>query len=36
MRREGKKKKNTMGEEDFPGSGPTLLAVSWVAAVRCN
>jgi hypothetical protein len=25
-----------MGEEGFPGTGPTLLAVQWVAAVSCN
>jgi hypothetical protein len=40
-RREGKKKKKkrkkiTMGEEGFPRAGPTLLAMQWVAAVRCN
>jgi hypothetical protein len=34
-RREGnKEKKITMGEEDFSGAGPALLATSWVAAVR--
>jgi hypothetical protein len=33
--REGKKK-ITMGEKDFPRTGPTLLAVSQVAAVGCN
>jgi hypothetical protein len=25
-----------MGEEGFPGVGPILLTVLWVAAVRCN
>jgi hypothetical protein len=33
-RRKGKKV--TMGKEGFPRAGPTLLAVQWVAAVRCN
>jgi hypothetical protein len=31
-----KKSKITMGEEGFPGAGPTLLAVLWVTAIRCN
>jgi hypothetical protein len=37
-RREGKKKekKIAVGEEGFPRAGPALLAVQWVAAVRCN
>jgi hypothetical protein len=35
-RREGKKKKITMGKEGLPGAGPTLMAVQQVAAVRCN
>jgi hypothetical protein len=34
--REGKEKKNHHGEGRFPRAGPTLLAVQWVAAVRCN
>jgi hypothetical protein len=38
-RREGKKKekkKITMRKEGFPGTGPSLVAVHWVSAVRCN
>jgi hypothetical protein len=31
-----KGRKIAMGKEGFPGSGPTLLAVHWVAVVRCN
>jgi hypothetical protein len=31
-----RKKKITMGKEGFSRAGPTLLAVQWVAAVRCN
>jgi hypothetical protein len=34
-RREGKKK-NCHGGGRFPGTGPILLAVLQVAAVRCN
>jgi hypothetical protein len=30
------KKKITIGEEGFPGAGPSLLTVSQIAAVRCN
>jgi hypothetical protein len=36
-RREGKKQekeKITVGKEGFPGAGPTLLAVQWVATVK--
>jgi hypothetical protein len=25
-----------MGKEGFPRAGPALLAVQWIAAVRCN
>jgi hypothetical protein len=32
-RRKGKKK-IAIGEEGFPRTGPALLAVSWIAAVR--
>jgi hypothetical protein len=31
-----KKEKITMGKKGFPGAGPALQAVQWVAAVRCN
>jgi hypothetical protein len=31
-----KEKNITVGKEGFPKAGPTLLAVQWVAAVRCN
>jgi hypothetical protein len=31
-----KRKKIALGKEGFPRTGPTLLAVQWVAAVRCN
>jgi hypothetical protein len=30
------RKKITMGKKVFPRAGPTLLAVQWVTAVRCN
>jgi hypothetical protein len=33
---EKERKKITVGEQGLPGAGPTLLAVLWVAAVRCN
>jgi hypothetical protein len=37
-REKGKKgeKEIIVGEEGFPGAGPTLLAVPQVTAVRCN
>jgi hypothetical protein len=34
--RKNKKKKIIVGEEGFPGAGPALVSVQWVAAVRCN
>jgi hypothetical protein len=34
--RKKKKKKIAVGEEGLSGAGPALLAVQWVAAVRCN
>jgi hypothetical protein len=35
--KESKKKKIALGVEGFPMvDGPTLLAVLWVAAFRCN
>jgi hypothetical protein len=34
--RKEERKKIPMGKEGFPGAGPSLLAVQWVAAVRCN
>jgi hypothetical protein len=34
--KEKEKREITVGEEDFPVSGPALLAVLWVTAVRCN
>jgi hypothetical protein len=33
---EKERKKTAMGKEGFPRAGPSLLAVQWVAAVRCN
>jgi hypothetical protein len=33
---EKKRKEIIMGEQDFPWDEPTLLAMPWVAAVRCN
>jgi hypothetical protein len=33
---EKERKKISMREEGFPVAGPALLAVPWVAAVRCN
>jgi hypothetical protein len=34
-RRKEKKKENLLGRS-FPGAGPALLAVLWVATVRCD
>jgi hypothetical protein len=34
--KEKKKERNRCGEEGFPGTGPTLLAVPRVTVVRCN
>jgi hypothetical protein len=31
-----KKKKISIGRKGFPGPGPALLAVKWVATIRCN
>jgi hypothetical protein len=36
MKREEKKKTIAMGKEGFPRAGHALLAVQWVAAVKCN
>jgi hypothetical protein len=36
MKREEKKKTMAMGKEGFPRAGHALLAVQWVAAVKCN
>jgi hypothetical protein len=35
-RRKERRKKIGMGKEGFPRAGPALLAVQWIAAVRCN
>jgi hypothetical protein len=35
-KRKEERKNITMGKEGFSGAGPTLLAVQWVVAVRCN
>jgi hypothetical protein len=37
-RKEKRKEENKYycREGGFPGAGPTLLAVHWVTAVRCN
>jgi hypothetical protein len=31
-----RKDKFAVGKEGFPGTGPALLAVQWIVAVRCN
>jgi hypothetical protein len=31
-----KEKKISIGEDGFPRAVPALLAVQWVAAIRCN
>jgi hypothetical protein len=35
-RRKERKEKKSLGKEGFPETGPALLAVQWVAPVRCN
>jgi hypothetical protein len=35
-RKEVKGKEVIMGKEGFPGAGPTLLTVQWVAAIKYN